>query len=94
MTSPAEPLALAPNLDLAAARPLRDALIARRGAALEIDASDVRRLGAPCLQVLVAARQDWDDAGVTLRFTARSPEFDEALRLMGACDLLPSGSAQ
>lgn len=86
-------LALEANLDLAAARPLREALIARRGAALEIDASEVRRLGAPCLQVLVAATQDWDDAGIPVRITARSAEFDEALRLMGARDLLPSEGA-
>lgn len=83
-----DPLKLPHTLDLTAAAELRDDLTARRGAPLEIDASAVRRCGALCLQVLVAAKRDWDGAGQAFRFAARSDEFDEAIRLMGARPLL------
>ena len=77
-------LVLAPNLDLIAAPNLKDDLLARRGGPLAIDAGEVQRLGGLCLQVLVAAHQDWTRAGHTFSFSSRSREFDEAIRLMGA----------
>lgn len=86
-------LALPHTLDLTAAAELRDDLAARRGAPLAIDASAVRRCGALCLQVLVAAKRDWESAGHAFAFAARSAEFDEAVRLMGARGLLGLGES-
>jgi chemotaxis protein CheX len=83
-----ETLVLDPVLNLKAAAPLRAAILERRGEPLTLDASGVQRLGALCLQVLIAARHTWvDDARggpVTLALTPRSPAFDEAVRLFGA----------
>jgi anti-anti-sigma regulatory factor len=49
-------LILADCLDLTAAAPLKAQLLAARGTPLSLDASAVRRIGAQCLQVLLAAR--------------------------------------
>ena len=79
---------LVDNLDLTAAAPLKAALLAARGAPLSLDASGVRRLGAQCLQVLLAARAEWSGAGLEWRITDPSPEFAEAARLLGCPDLV------
>ncbi|MDO9338286.1 MAG: STAS domain-containing protein [Caulobacteraceae bacterium] len=77
-------LRLEPVLDLKAATPLQTALLARRGRAVEIDASGVERLGGLCLQVLLSAHRTWGDDGFPLQVTPRSEAFTEALRLFGA----------
>ena len=77
-------LLLEPVLDLKAATPLQTALLARRGQALEIDASGVERLGGLCLQVLISAYKTWNDDGFPLHLAPRSEAFTEALRLFGA----------
>ena len=46
-------------LDLKAAAPLAELLLSRRGHDVEVDGSDVERLGGQCLQVLLAARASW-----------------------------------
>jgi chemotaxis protein CheX len=71
-------------LDLTAAGPLAADLLGLRGAAMTLDASQVKRLGGLCLQVLLAAQAAWDADGQTFRVAARSPAFDEALALFGA----------
>lgn len=71
-------------LDIGAARPLTEALKARRGADLEVDASGVRRLGGLCLQALLAADAAWAADGRRLVIAAPSLGFTEALDLMGA----------
>ncbi|HVY85159.1 MAG TPA: STAS domain-containing protein [Caulobacterales bacterium] len=60
-----------------------------RGAPLELDASEVDRLGAPCLQVLLAAANAWAESGLPLRIIRASPAFREAVRVMGAELMLP-----
>ena len=70
-------------LDLKAAKPLADALTARRGADLEVDASEVRRLGGLCLQVLLSAVATWQGDGRTLTFLNPAPAFIEGLELLG-----------
>ena len=47
------------SLDLAAAAALREAFLAKRGQKLRVDGADVARVGVPCVQVLLAARQTW-----------------------------------
>jgi chemotaxis protein CheX len=74
---------LAAVLDLTAAAPLADALLARRKKATVVDASNVQRLGAQCLQVLIAAANTWKEDGVAFRIDGMSDGFSEGLRLMG-----------
>lgn len=71
-------------LDLAAAAPLKESIAAVRGQAVEIDASDVERLGGLCLQVLAAARTAWTAEGHDFRIVNASEAFSSALALMGA----------
>lgn len=87
-------LVLADCLDLTAAAPLKAQLLAARGAPLSLDASSVRRLGAQCLQVLLAAEAAWSGDGLEWRITDPSPEFAEAARLMGRPDLAEPGLAE
>jgi chemotaxis protein CheX len=70
-------------LDLVAAHGLLEAISARRGRALTIDAGAVQRLGAQCLQVLLAARAAWAADDMELRLERPSSEFLAALELMG-----------
>jgi len=77
-------LVLDPILDLKAAAPLQATLLARRGQAVELDASAVQRLGGLCLQVLLSAHRTWLEDGASLTFAARSEAFDNALRQFGA----------
>ena len=79
----ADPLVLDELLDLQAAAPLREALLARRGADLQVDASGVRRLGGLCLQVLLAADGAWSSDGRRLAFLNPAPAFVDALDLCG-----------
>lgn len=81
-----QPLRLQSNLSLDQAAPLREALLARRGAPLQIDASDVERLSGPCFQVLAAARLTWQADGHPLAFATPSTAFETGLALMGAAD--------
>ncbi len=71
-------------LDLVAAPTLHEAFINRRGEALAVDAGGVQRLGAQCLQVLLAARAAWVADGHTLQLENPSEEFFTTLELLGA----------
>ena len=79
---------LDPNLDIRAAAPLREALLARADASVTLDATQVARLGALCLQVLLAARRDWEARGLSFSILGPSKAFTETLRLFGAQDVL------
>ena len=81
---PAEPLTLAEVLDLRAATPLSQSLLARRGTDLEVDASGVARLGGLCLQVLLSAVSTWAADGRALRFVNPSNAFREGAIRLGA----------
>lgn len=82
-TKNGKPLQLPEVLDLTAAAPLAKSLLSRRGSELNIDASRVNRVGAQCLQVLVAAAETWKTDGVGLRLMKPTPEFLEGSRLLG-----------
>ena len=88
MTTPSDPapasLDLAPVLDLKAATPLAQALMALRGRNVNVNASAVERLGAQCLQVLLSARNTWTEDGVRFAVTEPSDTFVETLALLGA----------
>lgn len=76
-------LMLAEVLDLRAAGPLHQEILARRGESIRIDASAVRRLGGLCLQVLLCAVAAWREDGQRLTFLNPSPGFVEGLELLG-----------
>jgi chemotaxis protein CheX len=80
-------------LDLNAAGPLAARLLALRGAAVTLDASQVSHLGGLCLQVLLSARATWAADGVALDVTGRSQTFDDALALFGADRFSPAPGA-
>src|SRR4029077_21112095 len=84
MSAEAGAITLPAVLDLRAAAPLKADLQTRMGAPLDVDASKVERLGASCLQVLLAFSAAWPAEAYSLRFTAPSDAFREDARLMGA----------
>jgi chemotaxis protein CheX len=63
-----------------------------RGGPIEIDASQVERLGGLCLQVLLSARQTWAADGHSARLSQTSPAFDDYWALFGAPAFDPSPS--
>ena len=89
----APPLILAEMLDLPAARPLTSDLLSRRGQDVVIDAHAAQRMGAQCLQVLLAAKAAWALDGHGFEIIGASPDFAEAASLLGAPDLIPSPAA-
>ena len=80
-------LRLVETLDLPAVVALAGALQAQRGQDLQVDASDVRRIGALCLQVLLSARATWAADGQVLTISNPSSDFIEAMALLGAPSL-------
>jgi chemotaxis protein CheX len=86
--APAAAVVLPPVLDLAAAAPLLQTLKARQGAPVTLDAAEVRRLGAQCLQVLLAAHRSWTEDGHAFAVLAPSPAFTDALAQFGAAGAL------
>lgn len=71
-------------LDLVAAPGLLEVLTNRRGEPLSMDAGNVQRLGAQCLQVLLAARAAWAADGQSLVLENPSEDFAATLELLGA----------
>lgn len=71
------------NLGSAASRELATALVALRGEPLAMNAARVRRIGAQCAQVLLSAAATWRADGLDLTLDDPSPEFQEAMRLLG-----------
>jgi chemotaxis protein CheX len=80
-------VSLAPVLDLQAAEPLRAELMSLRGRPLDVDASQVSRLGGLCLQVLMSARKIWAEDGVALTLNQPSLAFSEQLAAFGNPEL-------
>ena len=76
--------ALPAVLDLNAAGPLASQLLARRGSPLIVDGSAVERMGAQCLQVLLAARKTWESDGQAFELIAPSTALITALAAFGA----------
>ena len=91
-------LQLEPVLDLGAAERLHARLLELRGQPIDIDASQVERLGGLCLQVLISARDTWQADGQTAVIGQTSTAFDEAWALFAApsfsdrSDPLPFGT--
>ncbi|WP_296600357.1 STAS domain-containing protein [Phenylobacterium sp.] len=90
MTDPT--LTLGDSLDMTAAGPLHKELLGRRGKPVTLDASQVRRLGGQCLQVLLSAQSTWAADGADFQIVNPSPEFADGLALMGAAHLAPAAT--
>ena len=86
-------MTLASELDIKAAAPLAAGLIAARGADLVLDASQVERVGAQCLQVLLSAAATWSADGQELAIEQPSAAFADAVRIAGL-DLTQFASSQ
>jgi chemotaxis protein CheX len=71
------------RLDHAQAKKLMETLAQSRGSALVVSASGVEHLGAQCAQVLVAARATWRSEGHAFEIIDATPEFADAVRLLG-----------
>jgi chemotaxis protein CheX len=77
-------LTLPSVLDIQAAEPLRVQLLANRGQDVVLDASNVERLGALCLQVLISAQQSWAREGRTVAIEQASESFANQWNMFGA----------
>jgi chemotaxis protein CheX len=76
-------LNLLPILDLIAASALLEAFTSRRGADLVVDGAAVQRLGAQCLQVLLAARAAWAADEQNFLVENCSEDFLATIELLG-----------
>lgn len=76
-------LKLAAVLDLNEASNLKANLSSLRGGAVTIDASGVERVGAQCVQVLVAAAKAWEQDKHPFTFEKASDAFLKTLQLIG-----------
>ncbi|MBO6814750.1 MAG: STAS domain-containing protein [Rhizobiaceae bacterium] len=65
------------------AETLASEILANRSKPLEIDASEVRRIDTPCLEVLIAARKQWADEDCQLAYGSMSDQFNSALEILG-----------
>jgi chemotaxis protein CheX len=75
---------LEPVLDLGAAERLHATLMGLRGQPLDIDASQVERLGGLCLQVLISARDTWRADGHSAVIGQASTAFEDGWSLFAA----------
>ena len=80
----AQTLALADTLDVNAAGPLTHTLLEMRGHPIALDASQVRRIGGQCLQVLLSAQNTWAADGQPFEIITPSTDFTDGIALMGA----------
>ena len=76
-------ITLAGELDIKAAAPLAAELLAARGKDVSVNASQVGRIGAQCLQVLLSAAASWTADGIGLRLEEPSPAFADAVATAG-----------
>lgn len=78
-------------LDLNAANRLHEQVLAHKGENIDVDASDVSRLGAQCVQVLLSAVQSWRADDQSFKVAQASNAYIKTLQLLGISDesLLP-----
>lgn len=94
MLTSAKTYTLSEVLDLKAALPLAEDLLAQRGSDLMINASKVERLGAQSLQILLSAISTWHADGASIEFVEPSDPFVQSLTLFGIdpADFLNGGN--
>lgn len=70
-------------LDMVAATPLRDNFLIKEGFSVLVNAENVQKLGAQCLQVLLSAKNAWEFNEYDFIVDKPSNEFIEFLSFMG-----------
>ncbi|OCJ26767.1 chemotaxis protein CheX [Agrobacterium sp. B133/95] len=76
-------VSLAAVLDLNEASALRGKLMGLHGSNVAIDASSVERIGALCIQVIMAAAKTWDEDKLSFTFSKVSDAFQKTLQMIG-----------
>ncbi|WP_275788801.1 STAS domain-containing protein [Pararhizobium gei] len=76
-------LSLAPVLDLNEATTLHGKLMGLRGSNIVVDASAVERVGALCIQVLMAGAKSWEEDKQSFTFSKVSDAFTKTTQLIG-----------
>lgn len=76
-------LSLAPVLDLNEATALHRQLMGLKGSNVVIDASAVERVGALCVQVLMAGAKSWEEDKLSFTFLKVSDAFTKTMQLIG-----------
>ena len=79
----AQTIVLNSVFDLRAATLLAGEFKKKRGADIELDASNVERLGAQCAQILLSAEKTWAAEGLKMLIADSSSEFKEGLDILG-----------
>lgn len=82
-TADTNSLQLAPALDFNEASELRGKLLAMRGKPLTVDASKVEKVGAQCMQVLMAGAKAWEEDKQPFSVTEPSEAFQKFTQLIG-----------
>jgi chemotaxis protein CheX len=70
-------------MDLSTAATLRQMLLERRGADLALDASNVRKVSAVGLQLVISAAKTWRADGHDFRIEAPTRQMRDAFDIMG-----------
>lgn len=70
-------------LDMIAAPALRESFLQSEGNAIVVNAAPVQRLGAQCLQVILAAKKTWEAGDIEFVLDSPSEAFVETAQLMG-----------
>lgn len=88
--------ALPARLDLSTAADLAAALRGHAGADLTLEAGAVTHLGTPGVQVLLAAKRSWQEAGRSLTLADADPGLQEQLGQLGLAlsDLTVEGTGE
>lgn len=73
-------------LDLNAASRLHEQLLALKDKNVAVDASDVSRVGAQCIQILVSAARSWKATDMAFSVNQSSDAFAKTLQLLGISD--------
>lgn len=73
-------------LDLPAASRLHEQVLALSEKNIAVDATEVSRVGAQCIQVLLSAAQSWRDSGHAFSVNQASEAFAKTLQLLGVTD--------
>ena len=76
-------IALDARLDINAAAPLAERLVALRGRPVTLDGTDVKTIGGQCFQVLLAAMGTWEADSVAFTVGQPSEDMIAGLTLLG-----------
>jgi chemotaxis protein CheX len=76
-------LKLPQTLDVAAVRAVREDLLTRRGTATTMDASDIERIGALGVELLIAAQRQWQKDDSVLQLVGLSEAVTDAFTDLG-----------